>query len=174
MRGVLVEIVHVSVSGRIEPKALAIGEHVLGRDKGCALRVPSSLVSRRHCAFQVTEAGISIRDLGSSNGTWVNAERIQMTQLRAGDLIAVGPVVFVVRIDGDPETIDPVLLYEQGRPRIEDTASIEEHVGTAGVDAGVSGSAIGLNSPLVDPEGSSIIEFEFDLSDIDDEEQPPL
>jgi pSer/pThr/pTyr-binding forkhead associated (FHA) protein len=162
-----VELVHVSASGRVEPKTLGRGEHVLGREAGCAIRVPSSEVSRRHCVFKVSGEGARVRDLGSSNGTWVNAERVRERRLASGDLVAVGPLVFVIRIDGEPETIDPVLLFEQGRPRAESTP---------GVDAAASagGSEPGGMSPLVeDPEGSSIIEFDFDLSD-DEDDQPPL
>lgn len=166
-----VELVHVSASGRVEPKTLSAGEYVLGREKGCALRVPSGQVSRRHCVFEVLEFGVSVRDLKSSNGTWVNAVRVTDAVLEAGDLVAVGPLVFVIRIDGEPETIDPVLLYEQGRPRAED------NIGTAGrpsanAGSGSVGPATGMTS-LVDPEGSSIIEFDFDTSD-DDDDQPPL
>jgi FHA domain-containing protein len=179
MRGVEVELVHISGSGRIEPKAMAIGEYVLGRERGCSLRVPSSQVSRKHCVFQVSEVGISVKDLGSSNGTWVNAERVDQTHLSAGDLVAVGPTVFVVRIDGTPESIDPVLLYEQGRPRVEETPGIDAGTDLEQADAaaamGASGSASAVEgmAPLVDLEGSSVIEFEFDLSDEDDD-QPPL
>jgi len=166
-----VELVHVSAGGRVEPKTLAVGEYVLGRDKGCALRVPSGQVSRRHCVFEVFEHGIAVRDLKSSNGTWVNAVRVTDAQLEAGDLVAVGPLVFVIRVDGEPETIDPVLLYEQGRPRVEDRGGM----GARPPMNEASGSAGPVTSmaPLVDPEGSSIIEFDFDASD-DDDDQPPL
>lgn len=165
-----VELVHVSAKGRVEPRTLSKGEHVLGRQPGCAMRVPSSEVSRQHCVFTVSDGGVRVRDLDSSNGTWVNAERVTETRLVGGDLVAVGPLVFVVRIDGEPETIDPVLLFEQGRPRAESTP---------GLDSGPSarsGSApsVGGIPPLSgDPGGSSIIEFDFDLSD-DEDDQPPL
>lgn len=166
-----VELVHVSASGRVEPKTLSVGEYVLGREKGCALRVPSGQVSRRHCVFEVFEHGVTVRDLKSSNGTWVNAVRVSEAQLEAGDLVAVGPLVFVIRVDGDPETIDPVLLYEQGRPRAEDGAGNGARSSLS--DASGSGAPVTSMSPLVDPGGSSIIEFDFDMSD-DEDDQPPL
>jgi len=129
--------------------------------------------------FQVSEVGISVKDLGSSNGTWVNAERVDQTHLSAGDLVAVGPMVFVVRIDGTPDSIDPVLLYEQGRPRAEETPGMDAGTDLEQADASSAselsgtGSAVGGMAPLVDMEGSSVIEFEFDLSD-DEDDQPPL
>lgn len=167
-----VELVHVSVSGRVEPKSLSIGEHVLGRDRGCALRVPSGQVSRRHCSFAVSADGVRVRDLGSSNGTWVNAERVTEASLKAGDLVSVGPMVFVVRVDDNPAVIDPVLLYEQGRPRVEDTPGVDQ-APSAAKKLNDSSAAITTRPSLLDPEGSSIIEFDFDTSDEEDD-QPPL
>ncbi len=165
-----VELVHISVSGRVEPKTLPIGEHILGRDRGCALRVPSGQVSRKHCVFEISDARVFVRDLGSSNGTWVNAERVSESNLKAGDLISVGPMVFVIRVNNEPASIDPVLLYEQGRPRVEDTPGVDS---AASKPASNSSEPLTTRPSLLDPEGSSIIEFDFDMSD-DDDDQPPL
>ena len=81
---------------------------VIGRGENCDLRVPLVSVSRRHC--EVTVAGLTIRakDLASSNGTYVNNKRITEVELRAGDRLVVGPIVFTVQIDGVPEEIKPV------------------------------------------------------------------
>ena len=48
---------------------------IVGRQQGCQIRIVSSLVSRKHC--ELTERGgqLRIRDLGSSNGTYVNDSR---------------------------------------------------------------------------------------------------
>lgn len=55
------------------------GESVIGRDRGCAIRIDAESVSRHHARLEATRHQMSIRDLGSKNGTWVNGERIQET-----------------------------------------------------------------------------------------------
>lgn len=81
---------------------------VIGRAQSCDLRVPLLAVSRRHCELSVSGAGAKVKDLASSNGTYVNNERINEADLKAGDRLVVGPVVFTVQVDGRPSTIKPV------------------------------------------------------------------
>ena len=49
------------------------GESVIGRDRGCAIRIDADSVSRHHARLNVTGGAVSIEDLGSKNGTWVAA-----------------------------------------------------------------------------------------------------
>jgi pSer/pThr/pTyr-binding forkhead associated (FHA) protein len=51
---------------------------------------------------------VTLRDLGSANGTYVNNKRVNEVDLRAGDHVVVGPVVFTVQIDGQPSDVRPV------------------------------------------------------------------
>jgi pSer/pThr/pTyr-binding forkhead associated (FHA) protein len=81
---------------------------VVGRRDDCELRIPLQAVSRRHCKFIKGDLGLELKDLASSNGTFVNNQRVQETILKAGDRVVVGPVVFVVQIDGDPAEPKPV------------------------------------------------------------------
>ena len=55
------------------------GESVIGRDRGCAVRIDADSVSRHHARLNVTAGEVSIEDLGSKNGTWVAGERISGT-----------------------------------------------------------------------------------------------
>ena len=80
----------------------------LGRGEGCDLRVPILSVSRRHCELTVADDQVIARDLGSANGTYVNNERIEEIPLKAGDRLAIGPVIFTVEIDGLPTDIQPI------------------------------------------------------------------
>lgn len=75
---------------------------VIGRGDDCDLRIPVSDVSRKHCRLVKEEGGLHIEDLGSSNGTFRNGERIQESLLEPGDHVKIGPVQFVVQIDGHP------------------------------------------------------------------------
>ncbi|MBI1337633.1 MAG: FHA domain-containing protein [Phycisphaera sp.] len=82
---------------------------LLGRTNNCDLRIPLSSVSRQHCEIRLDTAGhqLTAKDLGSSNGTFLNGSRIQEAILNAGDEIQVGPVKFTVVIDGQPAQITP-------------------------------------------------------------------
>src|SRR4051812_5118613 len=85
---------------------------VIGRREDCDLRIPLGDVSRKHCRMITDGDVIRVEDLGSSNGTYRNGERIQQTELTAGDTLQVGPVVFVVQVDGTPadDDLQPVTV----------------------------------------------------------------
>jgi pSer/pThr/pTyr-binding forkhead associated (FHA) protein len=84
---------------------------VIGRREDCDLRIPLGDVSRKHCRLIKEEDSLRVEDLGSSNGTHVNGQRVQEAELHPGDTVQVGPVVFVVQIDGVPadEELQPML-----------------------------------------------------------------
>lgn len=86
----------------------------IGRGQECKLRIPLASVSRHHCELLEDDDELVVRDLKSSNGTYVNKERVARRELVPGDLLAVGPVVFVVRIDGHPKDIDAAASYAAG------------------------------------------------------------
>lgn len=80
---------------------------IIGRRPECTLRVPTRDVSRQHCEIRVSSTGVSVKDLGSSNGTYVNGKRVAESPLAAGDKLRVGPIVFLVQIDGKPPAVSP-------------------------------------------------------------------
>lgn len=69
----------------------------LGRTQGADFIVDAALVSRVHCRFSLDETGLSVEDLGSTNGTWVNGRKIRTAPLMDGDKVKVGRVEFVVK-----------------------------------------------------------------------------
>ena len=81
---------------------------VIGRTSTCDLRIPLSSVSRKHCEIVIESDSVKLRDLGSSNGTLRNDDRVQETAPDAGDRITVGPVVFTLVVDGEPQQIETV------------------------------------------------------------------
>jgi pSer/pThr/pTyr-binding forkhead associated (FHA) protein len=85
---------------------------VIGRREDCDLRIPLSDVSRKHCRMILNGDAIKVEDLGSSNGTYVNGERVQQAELTPGDTLQIGPVVFVLQVDGFPadEDLNPVTV----------------------------------------------------------------
>ncbi len=75
--------------GRVFP--LPRGELLLGRASDCTVALVDGEVSRHHVRLRVTEAGISLEDLGSTNGTLVNGELVQgSVSLGVGDRLSLG------------------------------------------------------------------------------------
>lgn len=76
------------------PVRLEAGEEiVLGRSRSCGLPLRSGQASRRHAAVRCGPGGAGVRDLGSTNGTYVNGERVEGERLLApGDRIEIGDV----------------------------------------------------------------------------------
>ena len=72
------------------------GELVLGREDA-SLTIEDEEISRRHAIVRPTDGGIEIEDLGSTNGTYVNAVRIEgTTRLAGGDTVKLGRSVLQV------------------------------------------------------------------------------
>jgi len=72
-------------------------ELTIGRAAGCGVRVDDSYTSALHARLFKREDHLWVEDLSSTNGTWVNAERIAAaTRLGRGDLLQVGGTVFEV------------------------------------------------------------------------------
>ena len=68
----------------------------IGRSTGAQFIVDAPLVSRLHCQLTATADGLQVKDLGSTNGTFVNGKRITASSLRDGDRMTVGRVEFTV------------------------------------------------------------------------------
>ena len=62
---------------------------VVGRHRGCNVRIASPRVSRRHCCLAVDRDGVLVRDLGSTHGTRINRQRIEEVVLRLGDELSI-------------------------------------------------------------------------------------
>jgi DNA-binding winged helix-turn-helix (wHTH) protein len=78
------------------------GENIIGRDPAAAIYVDSPDVSRRHARVVVRDSGITVEDLGSKNGTFLNSERLKSPRaLGPGDTIVIGRVRIDVREIGD-------------------------------------------------------------------------
>jgi pSer/pThr/pTyr-binding forkhead associated (FHA) protein len=100
------------------PYHLHAGETVVGRQKGCGLRIPSAEVSRQHCRLLVEEDVIYIEDLDSANGTLLNGEAVESRQLvRPGDRIQVGPVIFIVEYEMTQDVIDRLRDGTRGKKK---------------------------------------------------------
>lgn len=73
----------------------------IGRHHECDLVLPHKEISRRHAVVKVRGANIVFEDEGSSNGSYVNGQRVSHSLLRVGDTIAIGPYEVEVRSNDD-------------------------------------------------------------------------
>ena len=98
------QVVLVMFRGEGERRSFSITRDVtiVGRREDCDFRIPLGEISRKHCRIIKDDASLKVEDLGSSNGTFHNGERVQTCELSPGDTLQVGSVAFVVQIDGAP------------------------------------------------------------------------
>jgi S1-C subfamily serine protease len=90
-------------SGESEGKAVEVtgDQFVIGRDMRCDLVIKDFKVSRRHAYLKVLPDGrAAIHDLGSSNGTFVNGQRVQSAILNGGEQLQFGDTLLVALVDG--------------------------------------------------------------------------
>lgn len=159
---------------------------VVGRQEGVQIRLNTSSISRQHCEFMVNDTGISVKDLGSSNGTFVNKRRITQTVLSAGDIVGIGNQVLVVRIDGAPAKIDSPDILRRGL--VSPASPSPSSLGSAGVAVAKPRGAAAAKRPVGDDDGpggaadvpggapdkDSSSEWDFDFLDGKDKDLPKL
>jgi Protein of unknown function (DUF3662)/Inner membrane component of T3SS, cytoplasmic domain len=88
----------VSGDGRTYP--LAVGQTVIGRGDQANMRLPDVGISRRHARLDFDGAQVVLTDLGSTNGTMVNGQRVSAVALNPGDMIQLGTTTLTFRVDG--------------------------------------------------------------------------
>lgn len=101
------------LNGTGEGKKIFLAEEnaevTIGRDPECEFPLNEHVISRRHAQISRRWGGISIRDLESKNGTFVNSRRVVEEFLHDGDRIALGTIVFMFR---NPQEINLANLEE--------------------------------------------------------------
>src|SRR5688572_2122631 len=102
----------------VEPKNFRLAFRLLpgtfktmGRATRADFVVDTPLVSRVHCRFTLSETDeLEVEDLGSTNGTFVNGQKVTKTILNHGDTLTIGRVQFVVNANGGQERDSPTTL----------------------------------------------------------------
>lgn len=126
-----VTLVTVEGSKKLQSVKLRAEETIIGRRNGCDLRIPAPGVSRRHCRLSFHEDLLTVEDLASANGTFLNGQRLAQPEIaRPGDRIGVGPVTFLIEYVLTPEAqarLDalPPLVEVEEIPEME-AAILEE------------------------------------------------
>jgi signal transduction histidine kinase len=107
-------IVHGADAGRVIELHHAVCS--IGRQRGNTIRLDDLDVSRRHAELVIGGHGVELRDLGSSNGTFVNGQQVKQRILKSGDQLLIGDTVLVFRTSTDFAPMPPSTGSETGTP----------------------------------------------------------
>ena len=94
---------------------------VVGRSSEVAMVLAEDMVSRKHAKITVSDGGkIVIEDLGSTNGTFVNGEKVKQVQLKEGDRILIGTSILKLVQQRDPggPTLEEAAAAQARRPSV--------------------------------------------------------
>ena len=93
-----------SPDGKLREIPLIGDEFLIGRGEDCNLCIYELEVSRHHCIIRFRGGEATAADLGSSNGTYVNGQRVvSQVALRTGDEIKLGNSRYVLDLGDDPD-----------------------------------------------------------------------
>jgi len=122
---------------------LTKSEVIIGREDNIGLTIPSSAVSRRHARVTRDKDGYTLEDLGSSNGTYVNGQKLAGSRLlKSGDQIRLGQAI--------------TLLYEAPKPAVvvDDNKTVVGMVSSALPFSGSMQTIIGVDPRLSQPRSA--------------------
>ncbi|HEY4184319.1 MAG TPA: DUF4388 domain-containing protein [Polyangia bacterium] len=81
-------------------------EIVIGRSSELDMVLVEDMVSRKHAKIVTDENVVTIEDLGSTNGTFVNGEKVRVSEIKDGDRILIGTsIIKLVTMAGEPNSI---------------------------------------------------------------------
>ncbi len=94
----------IVIKGKAKPEEVELRSPVsiVGRQRSCDLVIPAATVSRLHCELALEGQWVRVRDLGSSNGTFVNGQRVKEARATTGDRLTIGPITFEIYVAGAP------------------------------------------------------------------------
>jgi predicted component of type VI protein secretion system len=85
---------------------------VVGRKEDCDLRLEHKSVSKMHCVIVKTDGLLLLRDLGSTNGTRVNGQRVRRAALLPNDQLSIANYKFRVHLGPDGPDAAPEAAAE--------------------------------------------------------------
>ncbi len=148
--------------GPVEQIPLCKLPFTIGRAETCDHVIYSSKVSREHALIVRTGDSFAVRDLDSTNGTFVNGQRIPEHPLDDGDILHVAHVEFRFRQEAGPDASSPpagsladqtqMMLTERPDSLIRGAQWLEEMVRTEAVEI--------LYQPIVDLESRKVVGYE--------------
>jgi pSer/pThr/pTyr-binding forkhead associated (FHA) protein len=90
---------------------------LVGRKEDCDLRLDHKSISKQHCVLAKTDGLLLLRDLGSTNGTRVNGQRVRRAALLPNDQLHIASLRFTVHVgpDEDPPSPDEFTQQIEGK-----------------------------------------------------------
>jgi pSer/pThr/pTyr-binding forkhead associated (FHA) protein len=98
-------------------------EIIIGRSSDLDMVLVEDMVSRKHAKITTDEHSVSIQDLGSTNGTFVNGEKIRAVRLKEGDRILVGTSIIKLVAANNEATVPSSMTENEARSRLQVTAN---------------------------------------------------
>ncbi len=95
---------------------LRTGSTLIGRNPNCSLHLDYPSLSRWHCIIDIAPNSVFITDLHSLNGTYVNNRQAIRQPLQSADILRLGELSFLVRIDSSSDV--PVSQAPSVRPML--------------------------------------------------------
>jgi hypothetical protein len=93
------------ISGKYQGGEFPLRPHreiIIGRSSDLDMVLVEDMVSRKHAKITTDETTVTIQDLGSTNGTFVNGEKVRKADLKDGDRILIGTsIIKIVYVDGE-------------------------------------------------------------------------
>ncbi len=129
----------------------------VGRAVTSDIPVYDPTVSRNHAEISASENGITVKDLGSSNGTFVNGNRITEETVSHGDVVTFGKVAFKVREVTLAQAVVPPEEKDQSFPSTQPEATIIRQLPVR--ESG------GFAQPTVEPSGTSYLKVSGESED---------
>lgn len=105
----------VSIDGVVIKEVQLTKERTtLGRRPYNDIVIDNLAVSGEHAAIHMTPEGVEIEDLGSTNGTYVNAKAVKRQELRNGDTVEVGKYKIRFLQDAEAENFEKTMIFKPG------------------------------------------------------------
>lgn len=118
---------------------------ILGRSRSASIPLPHPLVSRQHCELFEKEGQLFVRDLNSTNGTFVGSERVdEEMAVGHGSLLTIGTVTFRAFYDKLPRSMDgfEMATVQHGNAPAIDTTTLTR-IETGRIDTSKPGFSVG-------------------------------
>jgi hypothetical protein len=178
----------VRTPGKWQGRSIPINRspYLIGRDPACQLRPASALVSGRHCVLTTHGARTFVRDLGSTNGTFLNGQRLRGEQeLRPADVLRIGPLDFDVTTESIPPINQPTPLPpgKETPPRADDKSELLrsldqkssfllQNPGIESEEVPSGRTAIDIRLPLAKRPSEPDVEVDGEEEEEEEEEKP--
>lgn len=169
-----VNLIFLKKDGSTEFFLLPSTVTTIGRREDCDFCIPLSSVSRRHCEIDLDRGKVMIRDLKSRNGTLINGKQITESEVNAGDVLKIGPIEFIVQVNGIPADADQYVPEKPKQQPVAESAAaaaagVSEAAGPAKYATETQEAEFDIDQDLaeLDPGRSQTVDFDHGLKGFD-------